>query len=80
MRILLQRRDGGLYFEDIDSWTPDSSAAMDFVSSTAALDYCAANKLKGVQLVLKFDAEKREIVLPAMLPQASRGQRPAESA
>jgi len=80
MRILLQRRDSSLYFEDIDSWTPDSSAAMDFVSSTAALDYCAANKLEGVQLVLKFDAEKREIVLPAMLPQTPPGQRPGKSA
>jgi len=80
MRILVQRRDSGLYLEDINSWTPDSSAAMDFVSSTAALDFCAANKLEGVQLVLKFDAEKREIVLPAMIPQTTPGQRPTRSA
>jgi hypothetical protein len=80
MRILLQRRDSGLYYEDIDSWTADSSAARDFVSSTAALDFCAANKLLGVQLVLKFDSEKHEIVLPAMLPPAAPGQRPTKSA
>jgi len=80
MRILVQQRDSGLYLEDISSWTPDSSAAMDFVNSTAALDFCAANKLEGVQLVLKFDAEKREIVLPAMLPQTPADQRPSTSA
>jgi hypothetical protein len=33
-----------------------------------------------VQIILKFDAEKHEIVLPAMLPQAAQGQRPTESA
>jgi hypothetical protein len=80
MRILVQRRDSGLYLEDIRSWTPDSSAAMDFVSSTAALDFCAANKVEGVQLVLKFDAEKREIVLPAMTSQTAPDQRPGASA
>jgi hypothetical protein len=79
MRILLQRRDSGLYFEDVDSWTADGSEAMDFVSSTAALDFCAANKLTDVQVVLKFDEEKREIVLPAMPPQVCQTQRPTES-
>jgi len=79
MRILLQRRDSGLYFEDIDSWTADSSKAMDFVSSTAALDFCTANKVAGVQIVLKFDEERQEIVLPAMPPPAYQEQRPTES-
>lgn len=79
MRILLQQRDSGLYFEAIDSWTADASEAMDFVSSTAALDFCAANKLAGVQIVLKFEEEKHEIVLPAMPPQAIQAQRPTKS-
>jgi hypothetical protein len=79
MRIQLQRRNSGLYFEDIDSWTPDSAAAMDFVSSTAAMEFCAANKLTGVQIVLKFDAEHSEIVLPAIVPQAAQEQRPSQS-
>lgn len=80
MRILLQQRDSGLYFEDIDSWTTDSAEAMNFVSSTAALDFCAANKVAGVQIVLKFDEEKSEIVLPAVPPQVCQPQRPAKSA
>ena len=52
---------------------------MDFVSSTAALDFCAANKLTGLQIVLRFDEEKHEIVLPPVAPPLFQGQRSAES-
>ena len=69
MRILLQRKDTGLYFKDVDSWTGDTAEAMDFVSSTTALEFCAANKLDTVQVVLKFEDEKYEIVLPDVVPQ-----------
>jgi hypothetical protein len=81
MRILLQQSDSGLYFEAIGSWTADAAEAMDFVSSTAALDFCATNRLLGVQIVLKFEEEKHEIVLPAVpSPQALESQRPHKSA
>jgi hypothetical protein len=80
MRILLQQRDSGLYYKDSDSWTSDSAEAADFVSSTAALDFCAANKLAGVHMVLKFDGEKYDIVLPAAAVQAQPGNRPRASA
>ena len=42
----------------------NSSEAMDFVSSSAAIDYCVINKLGGVQMVLKFEEQKYDIVLP----------------
>ena len=64
MRILLQQKETGLYFRDIDSWDSDPSEAMDFLSSTAAIDFCVANKVSGVQLVLKFDEQRYDIVLP----------------
>ena len=76
MRILLQRKDSGLYFKDVDSWTGDPAEAMDFVSSTTALEFCAVNKLDTVQVVLKFENEKYEIVLPDALPQPSDAARP----
>jgi hypothetical protein len=66
MRILLQQKETGLYFKDVASWTRISLEAMDFVSSTAAIDFCAVNKLSGVQLVLKFDEQKYDIVLPVI--------------
>lgn len=70
MRILLQQKETGLYFKDIDSWTRDSSGAMDFLSSTAAIDFCVTNKLGGVQLVLKFEEHRYDIVLPVVTAQA----------
>jgi hypothetical protein len=66
MRILLQQKDTGLYFKDIGSWDPDPSDAMDFLSSTSAIDFCVANKISGVQLVLKFDEQRYDIVLPVL--------------
>lgn len=64
MRILLQHKDTGLYFGDINSWCADASEAADFVSSTQAIEFCSAHKLGAVQVVLKFEDEKYEIVLP----------------
>jgi hypothetical protein len=66
MRILLQRKDDGLYFEDIGSWVSDFANAMDFLSSTTAIDFCIANKICDVQLVLKFDEQRYDIVLPVL--------------
>lgn len=77
MRILLQQKETGLYFKDIDSWTRTSSEAMDFLSSTAAIDFCVSNKLKGVQLVLKFEEHQYDIVLPVATTQPQRSERPA---
>lgn len=67
MRILLQQKDTGLYFRDIDSWDSDPSEAMDFLSSTSAIDFCVANKISNVQLVLKFDEQRYDIVLPVLI-------------
>ncbi len=64
MRILLQSKETGLYFRDIGDWTRYSSEALDFLSSTAAIDFCVANKISGVHLVLKFDEQRYDIVLP----------------
>ena len=73
MRILLQHKKNGLYFNNIDSWVKNSSAAMDFISSTAAIEFCVTNKLNEVHLVLKFEEQKYDIVMPF---QYSRDLRP----
>jgi hypothetical protein len=80
MRILLQQKESGLYFKDVGSWTHASVEAMDFVSSTAAIDFCAANKLADVQLVLKFDEEKCDIVMPVLNSRDLAGDRPSPQA
>ena len=78
MRILIQQKQDGLYFKDLGGWTRQSSEAMEFLSSTAAIDFCAVNKLADVQLVLKFDEEQAEIVMP-VLRGLGREHRPSKS-
>lgn len=75
MRILLQQKDTGLYFKGIDAWTRDSKDGLNFLSSTAAIDFCTRNKLKGVQMVLKFEEQQYDIVLPVMHRAPSHGDR-----
>ena len=64
MRILLQEKATSLYFKDVGNWTPEPAEAMDFLSSTKAIDFCVANKIAGVQLVLNFEDQLHDIVLP----------------
>ena len=66
MRILLQQKESGLYFRDVGAWDPDPAQAMDFLSSTLAIDFCVANRINNVQLVLKFDEQRYDIVLPVL--------------
>ena len=80
MRILLQQKDSGFYFKDVGAWVPTSAEAMDFVSSTSAIDFCVANKLTGVQLVLKFEEQRYDIVLPVLPSKEFGGDRLGKSA
>jgi hypothetical protein len=58
----------------------NSLEAVDFVNSTAAIEFCAQERLAGVQLVLKFERERYEIVLPCQLGGASATARSRLSA
>lgn len=79
MRICLQHKETGLYFKDIADWVRSSAEAMDFVSSTAATEFCVANKLSNVHVVLKFAEEKYDIVLPVVPLSTSHGPRPGDA-
>ena len=76
MRILLQQKETGLYFKDIGAWTRESGEAMDFLSSSSAIDFCVLNKISGVQMVLKFEEQRYDIVLPLLTEKASRRDDP----
>lgn len=80
MRILLQQKDTGLYFKDIGVWAREASEAMDFLSSTSAIDFCTLNNISGVQLVLKFEEQRYDIVLPVSPDRAPHGEEPRASA
>jgi hypothetical protein len=75
MRILLQQKETGLYVKEVGDWTREPTAAMDFVSSTKAIDFCVVNKIAGVQLVLKFEEHLHDIVLPMVTDRRYHGER-----
>jgi len=64
MRILLQQVQSGLYLKASGEWVANPAEATDFLSSSKALAFCAAHRITGVQMVLKFEREHYEIVLP----------------
>ncbi|HEY9508604.1 MAG TPA: hypothetical protein VIV82_01955 [Verrucomicrobiae bacterium] len=77
MRILIQQKDSGLYFKDIGAWTRNPLEAMDFLSSTGAIDFCVVNKINRVQLVLKFEEQQYDIILP-VLTRTGSGDEPRQ--
>ena len=66
MRILLQQKTTGLYCQDKDTWTAQPLQALEFPSSSKAVEFCVAQHLDGVQIVLKFEEECYDIVLPVL--------------
>jgi hypothetical protein len=66
MRILLQQIQTGCFLSQSGVWSPGSSEAADFLSSSVAIEYCIANGLSDVQLVLKFPEQRYEIVIPLL--------------
>jgi hypothetical protein len=75
MRILLQQKETDLYFKDVGEWTRHPPDAMDFMSSTAAVDFCTLNKISDVQIVLKFEEQHYDIVLPVVTGRNGRSER-----
>jgi hypothetical protein len=65
MKALLQQLGTGLYFKGPDSWTPDPLEAYDFKSSVNARTYCLDRGIPNAQIVLKFEVDKYDIILPA---------------
>jgi hypothetical protein len=79
MRILLQQIETGFYFKDAGDWTRDPAEAMDFISSTKAIDFCATHAISGVQLVLKFEEQHCDIVLPMVTEPLAHSTRARQS-
>ncbi len=73
MKALLQQVETGFYFQNPERWTPDHAEAYDFKSSVTARSYCLRHKIAEVQIVLKFDVDKYDIVLPARYPSMRAG-------
>ena len=81
MKVLLQHKESGLYLKEHGVTTDDRAEALDFLSSTQAIEFCAAHKVTGMQIVLRFDEQHFDIVLPmAVSPRRQPGVRSAHAA
>jgi hypothetical protein len=80
MRILLQQKDTGFYFKEVGEWTGNLADARDFLSSTEAIAFCTAKRISGVQIVLKFDQQLYDIVLPMVADRRNHQSRPGQGA
>ena len=64
MKVLLQHKESGLYLKERGVTTDNRTEALDFLSSTQAIEFCATHKITGMQIVLRFDEQHFDIVLP----------------
>lgn len=76
MKVLLQNKESGLYLKEIGVTTHDTLDAMEFLSSTQAIEFCAAHKIAGMQIVLRFHEQHYDIVLPMLMDRRSTMQTP----
>ena len=67
MKVLLQHTESGDYLKEIGVKTHDAEDAMEFLSSTQAIEFCSSNKIVGMQIVLRFDEHHYDIVLPMVV-------------
>lgn len=71
MKVLLQHKESGLYLKDIGVTTHDTLDAMEFLSSTQAIEFCASHKIADMQIVLRFQEQHYDIVLPMLMDRRS---------
>jgi hypothetical protein len=72
MKVLLQDLDTHLYFKGLAGWTDDPSEALDFQDTSRAIEFWNDNDLLKVQVVLKYNDTKHDVVF-AVLPDRQRG-------
>jgi len=75
MKVLLQNKESGHYLKGAGVSTPSAAEAMDFLSSTKAAEFCAKHKIHGMQIVLRFDEQHYDIVLPMLRERGSAADR-----
>jgi hypothetical protein len=63
MKRVLKDLKTGLFFKNMDEWTPLLDAAANFRDTLAALQFCEKNNLTGVAVVLIYGHSPSERVL-----------------
>jgi hypothetical protein len=68
IRILLRRVQTGLYYQDLERWTPSVTEAFDFVEVEDAVKCARDSQLEGVEVVLDFNDGGGNIAVPVLHP------------
>ncbi|MDB6126066.1 MAG: hypothetical protein JWQ71_5059 [Pedosphaera sp.] len=71
LKILLQERKTGLYFQDFGKWTPNREEATDFQQSAKASGFILQTKLPNMDIILGLSDPNRDIRIPCSLPPQS---------
>ena len=53
------------FYKDAEAWTDHVSEAFDFTGTIQALQFCRERKLRDAQIVMRFDWEQYDLILPA---------------
>lgn len=80
MKVLLQHKESGLYLKEVGITTPNSAEGLDFLSSTQAIEFCTRHKIPGMQIVLRFQEQHFDIVLPMLMDRRHAPSRIAHAA
>jgi hypothetical protein len=64
MKVLLRSIKTGLYYEKGSRWTPDQKAALDFETTTRAVELVFASRLENVEMLLTSFDPRFDLVLP----------------
>ena len=72
MRVLIQNCDSLKFYTAPGSWTDSPTNAKDFRGSVTALDYIRTHGIGRAQIVLKFERDEFDVVLPSAECQATR--------
>ena len=73
MKVFLQQIGTGLYLQALAEWTIEARNAHDFKSSVTARKFCLRHGIEDAHIVLKFEEDKYDIVLPAPRKKADEG-------
>jgi len=63
MKILLRSTETGLFYVGPDQWTKNDPEAFDFEQTDHALDTVRDARLKGIEVLVKFEDPEFEIPL-----------------
>jgi hypothetical protein len=66
MRVLLKSKQTGLYYRDGDRPAAESDAGRDFATVRAATEFAVAQRLRAMEIALRYDYLNCEIPLPVL--------------